>query len=325
MTALRFCRALLAALVCLTGAGHALAESWPAKPVRLVVPFPPGGSTDIVGRLIAEKLSKSLGQQVIVDNRAGAGGTIGSDAVAKSAPDGYTLLIGTSSTHAIAPSLYSKLGYDVARDFAPVTLLGTATIMMVVHPTVPAKSVAEFVALAKAKPGEIMFGSTGNGSVSHLTAEHFKSLAGVDMQHVPYKGDTPMTTDLLAGRVHVAFGTAVAFLPHVQAGKLKALAVTDGKPSPVAPNLPTVAASGLPGFEALQWFGILAPAGTPKEIVSRVHAEIVKALELPEVKERLQGLGMQISGGDPEQFGRFMRAESAKWGKVVRDSGAKID
>lgn len=325
MTALRFCRALLAALMCITGVGHALAESWPAKPVRLVVPFPPGGSTDIVGRLIAEKLSKSLGQQVIVDNRAGAGGTIGSDAVAKSAPDGYTLLIGTSSTHAIAPSLYSKLGYDVARDFAPVTLLGTATIMMVVHPTVPAKSVAEFVALAKAKPGEIMFGSTGNGSVSHLTAEHFKSLAGVDMQHVPYKGDTPMTTDLLAGRVHVAFGTAVAFLPHVQAGKLKALAVTDGKPSPVAPDLPTVAASGLPGFEALQWFGILAPAGTPKEIVSRVHAEIVKALELPEVKERLQGLGMQISGGDPEQFGSFMRAESAKWGKVVRDSGAKID
>lgn len=325
MTALRFCRALLAALVCLTGVGHALAESWPAKPVRLVVPFPPGGSTDIVGRLIAEKLSKSLGQQMIVDNRAGAGGTIGSDAVAKSAPDGYTLLIGTSSTHAIAPSLYSKLGYDVARDFAPVTLLGTATIMMVVHPSVPAKSVAEFVALAKAKPGEVMFGSTGNGSVSHLTAEHFKSLAGVDMQHVPYKGDTPMTTDLLAGRVHVAFGTAVAFLPHVQAGKLKALAVTDGKPSPVAPDLPTVAASGLPGFEALQWFGILAPTGTPNEIVSRVHAEIANALQLPEVRERLQGLGMQIVGGDPEQFGSFMRAESAKWGKVVRDSGAKID
>ena len=325
MRALRFCRAILATMLCLTGVGHAFAESWPARPVRLVVPFPPGGSTDIVGRLIAEKLSKSLGQQVIVDNRSGAGGTIGSDAVAKSAPDGYTLLIGTSSTHAIAPSLYSKLGYDVARDFAPVTLLGTATIMMVVHPSVPGKSVAEFVALAKAKPGEIMFGSTGNGSVSHLTAEHFKSLAGVDMQHVPYKGDTPMTTDLLAGRVHVAFGTAVAFLPHVQAGKLKALAVTDGKPSPVAPDLPTVAASGLPGFEALQWFGILAPAGTPKEIVLRVHAEIVKALELPEVKERLQGLGMQISGGDPEQFGRFMRAESAKWGKVVRDSGAKID
>lgn len=325
MTALRFCRALLAALVCLTGVGHALAESWPAKPVRLVVPFPPGGSTDIVGRLIAEKLSKSLGQQMIVDNRAGAGGTIGSDAVAKSAPDGHTLLIGTSSTHAIAPSLYSKLGYDVARDFAPVTLLGTATIMMVVHPSVPAKSVAEFVALAKAKPGEVMFGSTGNGSVSHLTAEHFKSLAGVDMQHVPYKGDTPMTTDLLAGRVHVAFGTAVAFLPHVQAGKLKALAVTDGKPSPVAPDLPTVAASGLPGFEALQWFGILAPTGTPNEIVSRVHAEIANALKLPEVRERLQGLGMQIVGGDPEQFGSFMRAESAKWGKVVRDSGAKID
>lgn len=315
-----------AAFVLALGASSAFAQAaWPAKPIRLVIPFPAGGSTDIVGRLIAEKLSQSLGQPVVVDNRGGAGGTTGSDVVAKAAPDGYTLLMGTSSTHAIAPALYPKLPYDVARDFAPITLLGTATILMVVHPSVPAKSVTEFVALAKSKPGQLMFGSTGNGSVSHLTAEHFKTASGIDMQHVPYKGDTPMTLDLVAGRLHVAFGTAVAFLPQVQAGKLNALAVTDAKPSPVAPQLPTVAASGLAGFEALQWFGLLAPAGTPKDILTRLHSEVAKALQLPEVQERLQGLGMQIVGGSPDQFGSFMRSESVKWGRIVRDSGAKVD
>ena len=314
------------AFVLALGASSAFAQAaWPAKPIRLVIPFPAGGSTDIVGRLIAEKLSQSLGQPVVVDNRGGAGGTTGSDVVAKAAPDGYTLLMGTSSTHAIAPALYPKLPYDVARDFAPITLLGTATILMVVHPSVPAKSVTEFVALAKSKPGQLMFGSTGNGSVSHLTAEHFKTASGIDMQHVPYKGDTPMTLDLVAGRLHVAFGTAVAFLPQVQAGKLNALAVTDAKPSPVAPQLPTVAASGLAGFEALQWFGLLAPAGTPKDILTRLHSEVAKALQLPEVQERLQGLGMQIVGGSPDQFGSFMRSESVKWGRIVRDSGAKVD
>lgn len=316
---------ILIALTLALGTSCAFAQAWPSKPIRLVIPFPAGGSTDIVGRLIADKLTQSLGQPVVVDNRGGAGGTTGSDVVAKAAPDGYTLLMGTSSTHAIAPALYPKLPYDVVRDFSPVTLLGMATILMVVHPSVPAKSVAEFVALAKAKPGQLMFGSTGNGSVSHLTAEHFKSAAGIDMQHVPYKGDTPMTLDLVAGRVHVAFGTAVAFLPFVQAGKLNALAVTDAKPSPVAPKLPTVAASGLPGFEALQWFGLLAPAGTPRDIVSRVHSEVAKALLLPDVQERLQGLGMQIVGGGPDQFGSFMRSESVKWGRIVRDSGAKVD
>lgn len=325
MTSFLSRRAIVTAFALALGAGSAFAQAWPSRPVRLVIPFPAGGSTDIVGRLIADKLTQSLGQPVIVDNRGGAGGTTGSDVVAKAAPDGYTFLMGTSSTHAIAPALYPKLAYDVARDFAPVSLLGTATILMVVHPSVPAKSVAEFVALAKAKPGQMMFGSTGNGSVSHLTAEHFKSAAGIDMQHVPYKGDTPMTLDLVAGRVHVAFGTAVAFLPFVQAGKLNALAVTDAGPSPVAPKLPTVAASGLPGFEALQWFGLLAPAGTPKDIVARMHSEVAKALRLPEVQERLQGLGMQIVGGGPDQFGSFMRSESAKWSRIVRESGAKVD
>jgi tripartite-type tricarboxylate transporter receptor subunit TctC len=318
-------RAVVTALALAAAASGAFAQAWPAKPIRLVIPFPAGGSTDIVGRLIADKLSQSLGQAVVVDNRAGAGGTTGSDLVAKAAPDGYTFLVGTSSTHAIAPALYPKLPYEVARDFAPVTLLGTATILMVVHPSVPAKSVAEFIALAKSKPGQLMFGSTGNGSVSHLTAEYFKSLAGVDLQHVPYKGDTPMTLDLVAGRVHVAFGTAVAFLPHVQAGKLTALAVTDAKTSPVAPRLPTVASSGLPNFEALQWFGLLAPAGTPRDIVARVHGEVAKALQLPDVQDKLQGLGMQIAASGPEQFGSFMRSEAGKWGKTVRDSGAKVD
>jgi tripartite-type tricarboxylate transporter receptor subunit TctC len=318
-------RHVIAALALALGSGTAFAQAWPAKPIKLVIPFPAGGSTDIVGRLIADKLSQSLGQPVVVDNRAGAGGTAGSDVAAKSPPDGYTLLLGTSSTHAIAPALYPKLPYDVTRDFVPVSLLGTATILMVVHPSVQAKSVAEFVALAKAKPGQLMFGSTGNGSVSHLTAEYFKSGAGIDMQHVPYKGDSPMTLDLVAGRVQVAFGTAVAFLPYVQSGKLNALAVTDAKPSPIAPKLPTVAASGLPGFEALQWFGLLAPAGTPKDIVARVNADVGKALQQPDVQEKLQGLGMQIVGGPADSFGAFLRTEAAKWGKIVKDSGAKVD
>lgn len=298
---------------------------WPAKPVRFVVPFPAGGSTDVVGRILAEHLRQGLGQSFVIDNRAGAGGTTGSDAVAKSAPDGYTMLIGTSSTHAIASGLYgSRLAYDQERDFAPVTLIGSATILLVVHPAVAAKTVSELIALARAKPGTLNFASSGNGGVSHLTGEYFKSLAGIQMQHVPYKGDTPMIADLVAGRVSLAFGTAVAFLPYVQRSALNALAVTNAKPSPVAPNLPTVAQT-LPGFEALQWFGILMPAGTPREIVSRLNAEIVRILRLPEVRERLQSMGIEVVGNTPGEFGAFMRDETAKWGRIVKESGAKID
>jgi tripartite-type tricarboxylate transporter receptor subunit TctC len=318
-------RVIIGAFACTAAIGSALAQAWPSKPIRLVVPFPAGGSTDVVARLMAEKLTTSLGQPVVVDNRAGGGGTAGSDLAAKSMADGYTLLMGTSSTHAIAPSLYPKLNYDPVKDFAPITLLGTATILMVVHPTVPAKTVAEFIALAKSKPGQWMYGSTGNGSVSHLTAEYFKSNAGIDMQHIPYKGDSPLTLDLVAGRVQVAFGTAVAFLPHVQSGKLNALAVTDAKPSPVAPRLPTVAASGLAGFEALQWFGLFAPAGTPRDVISRVNSEVVKALQMPEVQEKLQGLGMQVAGSGPDVFSGFIQSEASKWGKIVKESGAKVD
>ncbi|MEO8204138.1 MAG: tripartite tricarboxylate transporter substrate binding protein [Betaproteobacteria bacterium] len=289
-----------------------------------MVPFPAGGSTDVVGRIMAEHLRQSLGQAFVIDNRGGAGGTTGSDVVAKAAPDGYTMLIATSSTHAIAGSLYAKLPYDPVKDFAPVSLLGSATILLVVHPSVAAKTVPELIALAKAKPGMLNFASSGNGGVSHLTGEYFKSLAGIQMQHVPYKGDTPMITDLVAGRVSLAFGTAVAFLPYVQKGALHALAVTNARPSPVAPGLPTVAQT-LPGFEALQWFGILMPAGTPPEIVARLNAEIVKVLRLPEVRERFQAMGIEIVGNSPVEFAAFMRDETAKWGRIVKESGAKID
>ena len=314
--------ALAVLLLSFTAVAHA---QWPTKPVRFIVPFPAGGSTDVVGRLIAEHLRQGLGQSFVIDNRAGAGGTTGSDAVAKAAPDGYTMLIGTSSTHAIASGLYgAKLPYDQVKDFAPVTLLGSATILLVVHPSVAAKSVPELIVLAKAKPGTLNFASSGNGGVSHLTGEYFKSLAGVEMQHVPYKGDTPMIIDLVAGRVSLAFGTAVAFLPYVQKGALNSLAVTNAKPSPVAPNLPTVAAT-LPGFEALQWFGLLMPAGTPADIVAKLNAEVVKILKLPEVRERLQAMGIEIAGNSPEQFAAFMRSETTKWGRIVKDSGAKID
>jgi tripartite-type tricarboxylate transporter receptor subunit TctC len=321
---MRVLRTVVAVLLA-AAAAAAHAQQWPTKPVRFVVPFPAGGSTDVVGRLIADHLRQGLGQSFVIDNRAGAGGTVGSDAVAKAAPDGYTMLICTSSTHAIAAGLYgSKLPYDQVRDFAPVTLIGSATILLVVHPSVAAKTVPELIALAKAKPGTLNFASSGNGGVSHLTGEYFKSLAGIEMQHVPYKGDTPMIIDLVGGRVSLAFGTAVAFLPHVQKGALNALAVTNAKPSPVMPNLPPVAAT-LPGFEALQWFGILMPAGTPPEIVARLNAEVVKILKLPEVRERLQAMGIEIAGNTPEQFAAFMRAETTKWGRIVKDSGAKID
>ena len=317
-------RAFLFAALLLSSVSAACAQAWPTKPVRFVVPFPAGGSTDVVGRLVAEHLRQSLGQPFVIDNRAGAGGTTGSDVVAKASPDGYTMLIGTSSTHAIASSLYGKLPYDQVRDFAPVTLLGSATILLVVHPSVAAKTVQALIALAKAKPGSLNFASSGNGGVSHLTGEYFKSLAGIEMQHVPYKGDTPMIIDLVAGRVSLAFGTAVAFLPYVQKGALNALAVTNAKPSPVAPNLPVVAET-LPGFEALQWFGILMPAGTPPEIVAKLNAEVVKVLRIPEVHDRLQSMGIEIAGNTPGEFADFMRAETTKWGKIVKDSGAKID
>jgi tripartite-type tricarboxylate transporter receptor subunit TctC len=316
---------LLLALLMTCGAAAAIAQAYPAKPVRMIVPFPAGGATDIVGRLIAQKLTEAWGQQVIVDNRGGAGGTIGSDVAAKSPPDGYTMLLGTSSTHAVAPSLYSRLPYDPVRDFSPVSLAATATILLVVHPSVPAHNVKELIALAKRQPNALSFASSGNGGISHLIGEQFKSTAGIQMLHVPYKGDTPALVDLVSGQVHLMFGTAVSFLPYVKSGRLRALAVTNPRRSPVVPDAPTIAESGLPGFEALQWFGVFVPAGTPRDIVSRLNADIAKSLKLADVRERLVGLGAEVVANAPEAFAAFQKADSTKWARIVKESGAKID
>jgi tripartite-type tricarboxylate transporter receptor subunit TctC len=301
------------------------AQPYPAKPIRMIVPFPAGGATDIVGRLVAQKLADSMGQQFIVDNRGGAGGTIGSDVAAKAPADGYNILVGTSSTHAIAPSLYAKLPYDPVRDFTPVTLLATATILLAVHPSIPARNVKELIALGKREPNALSYASSGNGGISHLIGEHFKSVGGIQMLHVPYKGDTPALVDLASGQVSLMFGTAVSFLPYVKTGRLNALAVTNPTRSPVVPDVPTVAESGLPGFEALQWFGVYAPASTPREIVTRLNSEIATILRMPEIRERFARLGADIAGGSAEDFAAFQRAEVAKWTKIVKASGAKIE
>ena len=301
------------------------AQTYPLKSVRIIVPFPAGGATDIMARLVAQRLSEMWGQQVIVDNRGGAAGTIGSDLAAKSAPDGYTILVGTSSTHAIAQSLYAKLPYDSVKDFAPVTGLATSTIVLSTHPSVPAKSVRELIALAKAQPNALSFASSGSGGVSHLVAEMFKSQAGIQMLHVPYKGDTQALADLVGGQVSLEFGTALSFIPHIQAGKLKALAVTSLARSPVMSDVPTVAESGLKGFEALQWYGLFAPAGTPREIVARINADTVKTLRTNDVKERLAKLASDVVANTPDEFAAFQKSEINKWAQVVKQSGARID
>jgi tripartite-type tricarboxylate transporter receptor subunit TctC len=316
---------LIGSMVALATSDPARAQLYPAKPIRMIVPFPAGGATDIVARLVGQKLAEAMGHQVIVDNRGGAGGTIGSDVAAKAPADGYNILVGTSSTHAIAPSLYAKLPYDPVRDFTPVTLLATATILLAVHPSVPARNVKELIALAKREPNAFSYASSGNGGISHLIGEHFKSVAGIQMLHVPYKGDTPALVDLVSGQVSLMFGTAVSFLPYVKTGRLNALAVTNPKRSPVVPNVPTVAESGLSGFEALQWFGVYAPAGTPREIVARVNSEIAKILRMPEIRERFAGLGADVAGGSADDFAAFQRAEVAKWTNIVKASGAKIE
>ena len=312
-------------VICAVSPSLAHAQSYPNKTIRMIVPFPAGGATDIVARLVAQKLGDAMGQQVIVDNRGGAAGTIGSDLAAKSPPDGYTILIGTSSTHAIAQSLYAKLPYDSIKDFTPVVGIATATIVLSMHPSVPAKTVRELIVLAKAKPDALSFASSGSGGVSHLVGEMFKAQAGVQMLHIPYKGDAPALADLVGGQVSLEFGTALSFLPYIQSGRLKALAVTSLKRSQVMPDVPTVAESGLKGFEALQWFGVFAPAGTRAEVVTRLNTEIVKILQTVDMRERLTKLASEVMADSPEQFAAFQKAEIAKWARVVKDSGARID
>jgi len=295
------------------------------KPIRIVVPFPPGGATDILARDVAQKLTEAWGQQVIVDNRPGAGGNIGSELVAHSAPDGYTLEMGTVGTHAINASLYAKMPYDHVKDFAPVILVAGVPNVLVVNNAVPANSVAELIAYAKANPGKLNFASSGNGTSIHLSGELFKVMAGVQMTHIPYKGSAPALQDLLGGQVQLMFDNLPPSLPQIKAGKVRALAVTSLTRAPALPDVPTIAESGLPGFEASSWFGILAPAGTPPAIVAKLNAEIAKWLATPEAKEKLAKQGANAAGGTPEDFAKHIAAETAKWAKVVKDSGAKID
>ena len=303
----------------------ASAQSYPNRAIRLVVPFPAAGTTDILARAAAQKLTEAFGQSVVVDNRPGAGGNIGSDLVAKSAPDGYTLLMGTVGTHAINPSLYSKMPYDHVKDFVPVVLVAGVPNVLVVHPALPVNSVADLIKLAKDKPGQINFASSGSGTSIHLSGELFKTMAGVDITHIPYKGSSPALTDLIGGQVQIMFDNLPSALPQIKAGKLRAIAVTSLKRAPVLPDVPTISESGLPGFEASSWFGVLAPAGTPAPIVARINAEVNKWLQSAEAREKLLSQGAEAAGGSPEQFANHIRAESEKWAKVVKASGAKVD
>ena len=321
----RFASACLAFTFMGTTSSLVLAQTWPVKPVHIVVPFTSGGSTDIVARIIAAKLTTSLGQSVIVDNRAGAGGTLGSDFVAKSPADGHTLLMGTSSTMAIAPNIYNKLPYNTLNDLIPVSLLGTADVVLVANAGLPFKTFNEFMSYAKANPGKLTYASGGNGSISHLLGEYFKSMASVNLLHIPYKGDAQMVIDLVGGQVDIAFGTAVAFLPQIKAGKVTALAVTNPKRSTSMTRLPTISESGVTGYQALQWFGIAAPAGTPKAVIDRLNASITTILAMPDVRNRFTELGFDIVGGKPEDFGAYLRAENEAWKKIANIAGAKLD
>jgi tripartite-type tricarboxylate transporter receptor subunit TctC len=301
----------------------AWAQPYPAKPVRLIVPFPAGGIADIYGRLIGNRLAETWGQPVVVENRAGAGGNIGADLVAKSAPDGYTLVMGSIGTHAVNATLFAKLPYDPVRDFAAIALVLEAEGLLVVHPSVPAHNVSELILLAKTKP--LTFASAGMGTASHLAGELFKSMARVEMTHVPYKGNVPAITDLLAGQTSLLFATMPTVLPQVKAGKLRALATIGAARSAAAPDLPTVAESALPGFEVTNWIGLFAPSGTPPEIVRRWNGEVGRFMQSKEIGARLLGEGARHVASTPEQFGAFVKAEIAKWAPVVKASGARVD
>ena len=307
-------------------AGHSQAQqAYPTKPIRMICPFPPGGTTDVVARLVAQKLTEAWGQQVVVDNRPGAGGIIGTEIVAKAAPDGYTVLLGSITTHAVNPALYKKLNFDPVKDFAPVSLVVSSPQLLAVHPSVAAKSVKELIALAKAKPGQLNYASAGTGTSPHLTFELFKSMAGIDVVHVPYKGTGPAITDLIGGQVQMMITGVVALMPHIKSGKLRGLGVTSAKRVAALPDLPTIAESGIPGFDVSSWFGVFLPGGTPKPIVAKMNAEIRKILEVPEVRQRLIGQGADPASNTPEEFAAYVKAEMAKWGKVARDTGTRAD
>lgn len=317
-------RILAAAVLLLAAAVPAIAQAqaWPTKPIRIVVTFPPGGAPDTLARVLADKWG-SLGQPVTVDNKPGAGGNIGADFVAKAPGDGHTLVIGTVGTHAINASLYDKMPYNNIKDFTPITFLASTPNLLVVNKSVPASTVQEVIALAKSKP--LSFGSSGSGTSIHLSGELFNTLAGVKMQHVPYKGRAQAIPDLLGGRIEMIFDNMPSALPLVKSGELKAIAVTSAQRSPAAPNIPTIAESGLPGFEATSWFALLASPGVPRDVQMKINAETLKVLAMPDVKEKLGGLGLEAAPGTPEALATLIQSETAKWAKVVKESGAKAE
>jgi tripartite-type tricarboxylate transporter receptor subunit TctC len=315
--------ALLAAGFVLSTA--AFAQEYPGKSIRIVVPFPPGGFSDVFARIIGATMHESWGQQVVVDNRPGAGGNIGADIVAKSPPDGYTLVMGTIGTHAINATLFSRLPYDPIRDFAAVAFVVGADGLLVVHPSLPVKSTKELIALARNKPGALTYASAGAGTTSHLAGELFKSMTKTDITHVPYKGNVPAITDLLSGQTTMLFATLPTVLPQVQAGRLRPLAVLGRIRSAALPAMPTLAEAGLKGFEVSNWTGVFAPAGTPAAIVTKLNAEIVRVMRLPEVQERLPRQGLTFTPGGPQQFAAFVKSEKDKWGALVKAIGAKVD
>ena len=302
----------------------ALAQDFPSKAIRVVVPFPPGGGTDYMGRAVMQKVGESLGTTVVIDNRPGAGSSIGTEIVARSPADGYTVLI-ISGAHAINPSIYAKLPYDSVRDFAPVTMFASGPALLVVHPSVPAKSVKELIALAKARPGQINYASAGIGTPPHLSGELFKTMAGINMVHVPYKGNGPAYTDLIGGQVTVMFPNVSTAMAHVRAGKLRALAVTTKNRTPSAPELPTISEAGVPGYDVSSWYGLLAPAGTPPAVVSKLQTEIAKVLRSPDVSKNLTSQGLDLVGNTPDEFAAIIKSEIVKWAKVAKASGAKAE
>ena len=318
-------------LLTVLGAALALAsagvqgQTYPAKPVRIMVGFPPGQATDILARAVAEELSKSLGQQFYVENKAGAAGIIGTEIVARAAPDGYTLLMSSSGPLAVNPGLYSKLPYDPVKDLAPVMLVARVPEYLVANPAFPPNNIRELIEYAKANPGKVNYASAGSGVTNHLIMESFRSTAGIDLTHVPYKGSPPAITDLIAGQVQIMFDTGPATLSHVKSGKLKILGVGTLQRAQATPQVPTIAEQGLPGFEGIAWIGFVAPRGTPQPIIAKLNAELAKAVALPHVKERLVALGTEPVTTTPDEFGAYIRAEIQKWSKVIKDSGAKVE
>jgi tripartite-type tricarboxylate transporter receptor subunit TctC len=303
----------------------AAAQAYPSKPITIIVPFSAGGTTDILARIVGQALTAELGQSVVVDNRAGAGGNIGGQLAARAPADGYTLFMGTVGTHAINEALYKKMPFDPVKDFAPLTRVANVPNLLVAHPAQPFKTVKEMIAYAQANPGKLNFGSSGSGSSIHLSGELFKSMAKVDMVHIPYKGSAPAVNDLLGNQIAIMFDNMPSAIQHVRAGKLRAIAVTTAKRSPELPDVPTIAEAGVPGYEATSWFGMFAPAATPAPIVAQLNKALVKVLNQPDTKQKIAAQGGEVVAETPAQFAAFIQAETAKWGKVVKESGASVD